>query len=223
MKKIYIFSLISAVVGAAAGAGICWSIAKKKYDHKLAVEIDSVRASYARYIRERKTPPDYTQHCQEMIDEIKEDAVEPETDSIENMNDVSYVDYTRYYSSENSDTPQISREDETIEVSSENDSGNRPYVISEEDYYDYIDNEDVTPIEIYLFDDGFLTDEDYEPIEDPNKIITQEALRVFLASEEQDEMFTRVDSRNCIYCIEKQGLTWEETLKRHPIILETDY
>ena len=217
MKKTYIFNVIAAVIGAAAGAGIGWYAANKYYDHKLAVEIDSVRASYARYIRERKTPPDYAKAC---LEDVKEEVV-PEDDSLTKSD---HVDYTKYYSEENSITPDISSEGDTsIDEDPEENNGDRPYVISEDDYYDYIDNEDATPIGIFVFSEGFLTDEEYEPIEDPNKIITKEALRVFLANEEQDEMFTRVDSRNCIYCFEKQGLTWEETLKRHPIIMETDY
>ena len=59
MNKTYIFAAVSALIGVATGAGVGYAIAKKNYDHRLAVEVDSVRASYARYIRERKTPPDF--------------------------------------------------------------------------------------------------------------------------------------------------------------------
>ena len=68
-----------------------------------------------------------------------------------------------------------------------------------------------------------MSDEDYEPIEDPNKIVQRADISKFLADDENDELFTKVDAKKCLYCISKQGETWDEVLRRHPFILETNY
>lgn len=223
MNKTYIFAAVGALIGAATGAGVGYAIAKKNYEHRLAVEVDSVRASYARYIRERKTPPDFKENYvePEKVGEEVDDyiAIAGNYDTvIGKATESQNTDYTTYANPDKVETPDISRDDSSISESYSVDQGDRPYVIPDDEYYD---DDECTRIEIYYFDDGFMTDEDYDPIEEPDKIISPEALRAFSRNDHQDEIFTRVDSRHCMYCIEKQGETWEETLKRHPIILET--
>lgn len=217
MNKTYIYAAIALVVGAAGGAATGVYISKKRYEARLAEEVESVKASYTRYIRECREKSSENTSAHEDV-ENDDDLQEYTTYtaiagnyalSIEKGAAEQTVDYTSYTdesdSSRNPDIPPSST----------------PVVVSEDYYYE--NEDDYTKIEIYLFDDGFMSDEDYEPIEDPNKIVQKADISKFLADEENDELFTRVDAKKCLYCISKQGETWDEVLRRHPFILETNY
>lgn len=217
MNKTYIYAAIALVVGAAGGAATGVYISKKRYEARLAKEVESVKASYTRYIRE----------CREKSSE-KTSAHE----DVENDDDLQ--EYTTYTAIAGNYALSIEKgaAEQTVDYTSytdESDSSRNPDippsstpVVVSEDYY-YENEDDYTKIEIYLFDDGFMSDEDYEPIEDPNKIVQKADISKFLADEENDELFTKVDAKKCLYCISKQGETWDEVLRRHPFILETNY
>lgn len=217
MNKTYIYAAIALVVGAAGGAATGVYISKKRYEARLAEEVESVKASYTRYIRECREKSSENTSAHEDV-ENDDDLQEYTTYtaiagnyalSIEKGAAEQTVDYTSYTdesdSSRNPDIPPSST----------------PVVVSEDYYYE--NEDDYTKIEIYLFDDGFMSDEDYEPIEDPNKIVQKADISKFLADDENDELFTKVDAKKCLYCISKQGETWDEVLRRHPFILETNY
>lgn len=217
MNKTYIYAAIALVVGAAGGAATGVYISKKRYETRLAEEVESVKASYTRYIRECREKSSENTSAHEDV-ENDDDLQEYTTYtaiagnyalSIEKGAAEQTVDYTSYTdesdSSRNPDIPPSST----------------PVVVSEDYYYE--NEDDYTKIEIYLFDDGFMSDEDYEPIEDPNKIVQKADISKFLADDENDELFTKVDAKKCLYCISKQGETWDEVLRRHPFILETNY
>lgn len=217
MNKTYIYAAIALVVGAAGGAATGVYISKKRYEARLAEEVESVKASYTRYIRECREKSSENTSAHEDV-ENDDDLQEYTTYtaiagnyalSIEKGAAEQTVDYTSYTdesdSSRNPDIPPSST----------------PVVVSEDYYYE--NEDDYTKIEIYLFDDGFMSDEDYEPIEDPNKIVQKADISKFLADDENDELFTKVDAKKCLYCISKQGESWDEVLRRHPFILETNY
>lgn len=217
MNKTYIYAAIALVVGAAGGAATGVYISKKRYEARLAEEVESVKASYTRYIREYREKSSENTSAHEDV-ENDDDLQEYTTYtaiagnyalSIEKGAAEQTVDYTSYAdesdSSRNPDIPPSST----------------PVVVSEDYYYE--NEDDYTKIEIYLFDDGFMSDEDYEPIEDSNKIVQKADISRFLADDENDELFTKVDAKKCLYCISKQGETWDEVLRRHPFILETNY
>lgn len=217
MNKTYIYAAIALVVGAAGGAATGVYISKKRYEARLAEEVESVKASYTRYIRECREKSSENTSAHEDV-ENDDDLQEYTTYtaiagnyalSIEKGAAEQTVDYTSYTdesdSSRNPDIPPSST----------------PVVVSEDYYYE--NEDDYTKIEIYLFDDGFMSDEDYEPIEDPNKIVQRADISKFLADDENDELFTKVDAKKCLYCISKQGETWDEVLRRHPFILESNY
>lgn len=214
MNKTYIYAAIALVVGAAGGAATGIYISKKRYEARLAEEVESVKASYTRYIREcREKSSDKTpvhEHVADPQEYTTYTAIAGNYAlSLEKGAAEQTVDYTSYTdesdSSRNPDIPPSST----------------PVVVSEDYYYE--NEDDYTKIEIYLFDDGFMSDEDYEPIEDPNKIVQKSDISKFLADDENDELFTKVDAKKCLYCISKQGETWDEVLRRHPFILETNY
>lgn len=217
MNKTYIYAAIALVVGAAGGAATGVYISKKRYEARLAEEVESVKASYTRYIRE----------CREKSSENT-----PVHEDVENDDDLQ--EYTTYTAIAGNYALSLEKgaAEQTVDYTSytdESDSSRNPDippsstpVVVSEDYY-YENEDDYTKIEIYLFDDGFMSDEDYEPIEDPNKIVQKADISKFLADDENDELFTKVDAKKCLYCISKQGETWDEVLRRHPFILETNY
>lgn len=226
MNKTYICAAISAIIGVAAGAGAGWYVAHKNYEIRLAKEVDSVRATYARCIRERNAEKKYSVNVYNSTGTVDE----PTDVSNNEVDEFKDKDYTSYFDPSKTETPDISKDDDSISSGYYPDGSSEPRVIDEDEYYDEYDNDAISNVEIYLFDkdfsidskDPFMTDDRYEPIEDPESIISKKDLLLFIESD-KDEIFTRSDSRNCIYCIEKQGETWAETLKRHPIILETNY
>lgn len=214
MNKTYIYAAIALLVGAAGGAATGVYISKKRYEARLAEEVESVKVSYTRYIRECREKSSEDTLAHEDVDDPQEyttyTTIAGNYDlALEKGAAEQTVDYTSYAdetdSSGNPDIPPSST----------------PVVVSEDYYYE--NEDDYTKIEIYLFDDGFMSDEDYEPIEDPNKIVQKADISKFLADDENDEMFTKVDTKKCLYCISKQGETWDEVLRRHPFILETNY
>ena len=217
MNKTYIYAAIALAVGAAGGAATGIYISKKRYEARLAEEVESVKASYTRYIRECREKSSENTSAHEDV-ENDDDLQEYTTYtaiagnyalSLEKGAAEQTVDYTSYTDeSESSRNPDIP-------------PSPTPVVVSEDYYYE--NEDDYTKIEIYLFDDGFMSDEDYEPIEDPNKIVQKADISKFLADDENDELFTKVDAKKCLYCISKQGETWDEVLRRHPFILETNY
>lgn len=214
MNKTYIYAAIALVVGAAGGAATGVYISKKRYEARLAEEVESVKASYTRYIRENREKSSDKTPIHEYVADPQEYTTYTAIAgnyalSLEKGAAEQTVDYTSYAdetaSSVNPDIPPSST----------------PVVVPEDYYYE--NEDDYTKIEIYLFDDGFMSDEDYEPIEDPNKIVQKADISKFLADDENDELFTKVDAKKCLYCISKQGETWDEVLRRHPFILETNY
>ena len=214
MNKTYIYAAIALLVGAAGGAATGVYISKKKYEARLAEEVESVKVSYTRYIRECREKSSENTPAHEDVDDPQEYTTYTAIAgnyalALEKGAAEQTVDYTSYAdetdSSGNPDIPPSST----------------PVVVSEDYYYE--NEDDYTKIEIYLFDDGFMSDEDYEPIEDPNKIVQKADISKFLSDDENDELFTKVDAKKCLYCISKQGETWDEVLRRHPFILETNY
>lgn len=220
MNKTYIFSAVSFVIGVAVGGVSGVLIAKKKYEERLRTEVESVRDNYDRTYPLKTRDVVIEEEIPETTDATSD------TDIFENKNyeaeiaKASYsqrTDYTSFYDSEKSvESPGIPDPVDTVPVS----SPERPYVIPDDVYYD---DEDTTKIELFLFDNGLITDDAWDPVEEPEKIIPPEALRAFMLNEDQDEIFTKSDARDCMYAIEKQGETWEEFLKNHPIIKETNY
>ena len=214
MNKTYIYAAIALLVGAAGGAATGVYISKKKYEARLAEEVESVKVSYSRYIRECREKSSEDTPAHEDVDDPQEYTTYTAIAgnyalALEKGASEQTVDYTSYADETNSsESPDISH-------------SSTPVVVSEDYYYE--NEDDYTKIEIYLFDDGFMSDEDYEPIEDPNKIVQKADISKFLSDDENDELFTKVDAKKCLYCISKQGETWDEVLRRHPFILETNY
>ena len=220
---------VGTILGALAGCIAGYFVATKKYEERLAEEVASYKKvcekRYKKIDNEDKPEPEPPRAEDPIETDIKETyeahAVVPGNPDtkIGIAAENQIVDYTTYFNQKaESIREAISKpiEDEDID---KNDP-ERPYVITPDDYYD---DEELTKIELYLFDDGLLTDDNWDPIEEPEKVVPMAALRAFVLDKDMDELFTKSDSRQCLYTIEKQRETWDEYVSHHPIIVDTRY
>lgn len=217
--------LVSLVIGAVVGGGIVYFTDKDRYEKKLKEQVDSVRKTYDRYSSSLAT--ENPTSGKKLAEEVKEFYVSnspvEKHDDLGSQNYDSVVaqastnqnkDYTAYFDTEK--TPYEEADYETIKMIENDTHPSEPHVLTTEEFYDEDDDETVVKLILHLYDDGTLTDDMEEPIEDVSKVVNQDDLDRFIADENESDLFVKVDSRQCIYCIEKQGETWEEMLERHP-------
>lgn len=217
MRKLYISVALAFVAGLAAGAAGTWTFANKKAREDFDAKLDSVRKKY----KELGSVTENVSDISEETPDEKADSEETYVEIAKNYSDpVDYTSYTQVESEE-----MVPTEEDTTKEESDilHNDPTRPRVISEDDYY-Y--EEEMTKLEICLFEtdgDPILTDDAWDPLDEPYKVITKEDLDAFVKQDEEDEIYTLCEARNCMYSISKQGLTWEEFLKANPIIIETRY
>lgn len=216
----FIYILGGALVGAAAGGVVSWFVANKYYEERMARETRSYKKAIDTF-RASDDEDDQTDIFEEDTKEVYQQIASNYDAEIDSVNKDQPTDYTAY-SGTNAVAESRNYIRNAISLPVDNpfvdeDDPERPYVIPDEDYYE---DESTTKIELFLFDDLLLTDECWDPVEEPEKVIPMEALRAFVNNEDQDEIFTRSDYRDCLYSITKQGETWEEFVQNHPIIVE---
>lgn len=217
MRKLYISVALAFVAGLAAGAAGTWTFANKKAREDFDAKLDSVRKKY-------KELGSVTENVLDISEETPDEKADSEESYVEIAKNYSDpVDYTSYTQVESEE--MVPTEEDTTKEESDilHNDPTRPRVISEDDYY-Y--EEEMTKLEICLFEtdgDPILTDDAWDPLDEPYKVITKEDLDAFVKQDEEDEIYTLCEARNCMYSISKQGLTWEEFLKANPIIIETRY
>lgn len=202
MSKGYFTLLVSFALGAASGSAIAWIISNEKAQRDFEQKLNSVREEYKKY---------YSNQTVEEHDDDYHDS-----DFIEDQ--VSDGDVNSYSSLAKAYDEPI---DYTAFSQANDDQG--PVVITSEEYSE---EEEYTKLEINFFEDGesyILTDETYDPIDDISKIVSKRDLEEFIYQSDEDELFTKCESKKCMYSIMKNGITWEEFLRGHPIILDTRY
>lgn len=210
MSRAYIYAAVGFIAGALSGAAAAGYYFHKKYEERLDEEVRSVKESFGRVYSYKDSHQD---------NDGETDISVTEDDSIIKREvDTSKTDYTKYFENPNI-TDEITIKDEVEAPEEDLAPGEAPYVI---DDYEYMQDEESTKIELLYFDDGLITDENWDPIEDLSRIISKKDLEEFVESEE-DSIYTRSDARHCIYIIEKQDEPWEGFVERHPIIKETSY
>lgn len=223
MSKVYIYAAGAFLAGLATGAIAAWKFANEKAQRDLEEKLKSVKDDYKEL------------YSRIMISENEpEKDLKDESDSGFNQQDVntyelyagSYdknIDYTSYSAENASEEKSPEKEDEDDGPDIYRNDPSRPRVITDEEYYD---EPDMNKLSICLFEDEenpVLTDDAWDPLEEPYKVITKEDLDSFLAQDDVDEIFTVCEARNCMYSIEKQGQNWDTFLKHNPIIIETGY
>lgn len=227
MKKAAI-AAIAMIFGAVIGGGAAYAYATYEYEKRMVKELDSYkRALDALDMPDEKDESDDTVAPDAKTDISEDVPVKSEEHVYENLagnydREIAMamedqpVDYTEYAIKQSKDYIKHAIAD-PIEDSENDHDPAKPYVITDEEYYD---DDEYTKIELFLFDDYLLTDEFWDPLEEPEKIVPMADLKKFIEDKDEDELFTKSDSRRCLYNICKQDETWDDFVRRHPIILE---
>lgn len=161
--------------GAAIGSAVTWKLVKTKYERIADEEIREVKEFYYNLASEN-----------EDVDEYEEDDYVPDESEKEEYNNL--VDSTGYRNYSNK-----KEKEEKEEVFG-------PYVISPEEF----DTEDYETISLLYFDDGVLTDEQYNVIDDVEGLIGKDSLNTF-GRYEDDSVFVRDDEKKIDYEILADG------------------
>lgn len=210
---------IAMIFGAVIGSGLAYVYATQEYEKRMRKELDSYKRALDALDMQEATVEDEPEN--DISEETPHGTVYEEMAhnydrEIAIAAEDQPIDYTEFAVKQSRDYIRNAIND-PVEDSENDHDPEKPYVISDEEFYN---DEDSTKIELFLFDDYLLTDEFWDPLEEPEKVIPMADLKKFVEDNEEDEIFTRSDSRHCIYTITKQDETWDEFVKRHPIILE---
>ena len=211
-------AFVAMIFGAVIGGGLAYVYATQEYEKRMRKELDSYKRALDALDMQETTVEDEPEN--DISEETPQGTVYEEMAhnydrEIAIAAEDQPIDYTEFAVKQSRDYIRNAIND-PVEDSENDHDPEKPYVISDEEFYD---DEDYTKIELFLFDDYLLTDEFWDPLEEPEKVIPMKDLKKFVEDEE-DEIFTRSDSRRCIYTITKQDETWDEFVKRHPVILE---
>ena len=162
------------VLGSAAGSAITWKIVKTKYEQIAQEEIDSVKEVFARRLDEYNDG-----------NAPVEDEPELTEEEIEKAEYVTIIDNYNNVSNQNEEKGGSA----TMNV------GSAPYVITPEEF-DELDEYDTSSLTYY--DDGVLTDEYDEIVENIDDIVGIDSLQHF-GEYEDDSVFVRNDRLKCDY------------------------
>lgn len=212
-------AFVAMIFGAVIGGGLAYVYATQEYEKRMRKELDSYKRALDALDMQEATVEDEPEN--DISEETPHGTVYEEMAhnydrEIAIAAEDQPIDYTEFAVKQSMDYIRNAIND-PVEDSENDHDPEKPYVISDEEFYN---DEDSTKIELFLFDDYLLTDEFWDPLEEPEKVIPMADLKKFVEDNEEDEIFTRSDSRHCIYTITKQDETWDEFVKRHPIILE---
>lgn len=193
MNKNTLSNFLFFAAGAAIGSVVTWKFIKTKYERIAQEEIDSVKAAYC----PRDTEPE-----SETPDNNVEKGYIPNATDLNNYADtLASQGYTDYANAKDGIV-------NTTKPVEEVDDMERPYVISPEDFgemYGY------RTISLMYFEDGVLTDDRYEPVEDADNLIGLESLEHF-GDYEDDSVFVRNDKRKTDYEILKDPRNYADLL-----------
>lgn len=193
MNRSTLNSFLFFAAGAAIGSVVTWKFIKTKYEQLAQEEIDSVKAVYCPHEDEPES---------ETADNNIEKGYVPNTTDLnsygETLASQGYTDYANAKDGVVNTTKPVEEVDDV----------ERPYVISYEEFGE-LDNYNI--VSLMYFNDGVLTDSQYEPVEDADSIIGLESLEHF-GDEEDDSVFVRNDKRKTDYEILKDERNYADLL-----------
>lgn len=193
MNKSTLSNFLFFAAGAAIGSVVTWKFIKTKYEQIAQEEIDSVKAAYCPHEDEPES---------ETSDNNVEKGYMPNTTDLSTYSDTlasqGYTDYANAKDGVVNTTKPVEEVDDV----------ERPYVISYEDFGE-LDNYNI--VSLIYFNDGVLTDSQYEPVEDADSIVGLESLDHF-GDEEDDSVFVRNDKRKTDYEILKDERNYADLL-----------
>lgn len=175
LSNIVIFS-----AGLAIGSAVTWQFFKTKYEKLAQEEIESVKEVYSRKFKKVEPKSEPVEKTDDRVEVPEKDPTSGIRDEYEDT--LRRLGYTNY-----SDIPKSSGKEEA--------SVDRPYVISPEEYGDI---EEYEQIELTYYEDGVLTDDQDEPIDDVDDIVGSDFATHF-GEHEEDSVHIRNDSHKCDY------------------------
>ena len=199
MKK----AIFAFLFGATAGAIATWLIAKDYYEKRERESIESVKEVFGKTFKPKED---------ENEDKTEPQTVEedhPEVDINKYAKLLSQEEYVNYSNSE------VPVEDKPKKI-----DHSKPYVIAPEQFQEY---DDYTVISLTYFEDGVLTDENFEIMkgEDVENSVGSESLTHF-GEYEDDSVYVRNERLKVDYEILKDQRTYAEVVKSKPYLME-DY
>lgn len=168
--------------GAAIGSAVTWKLIKTKYEKIANDEIREMRDFYYNLASENDDIDEY--ECEEA-----EDYTPDESEKEEYENVVESTGYRNYSNKKEKEVEDLGR----------------PYVISPEVF----DTEDYEVVSLLYFDDGVLTDEQYNVIDDVEGLVGEDSLNHF-GEYEDDSVFVRDDEKKIDYEILADGRKFSE-------------
>lgn len=187
--------------GAAIGSVVTWRIVKARYDRIIAEEIESVKEAFAD-----------ADTCDESGDEPAAGDDEGQVDV--SPKQINWDDLEDLDEDEDEDMVEYSRivENYTNEKGGARIMTNEPKVISP---YDFGELDGYHQIELTYYADGTLEDDEYNIVEDGDKLLGPDALNSF-GEYEEDAVFVRNDRLRTDFQILRDYRTYEEARSISP-------
>lgn len=196
MKKMTNFLIF--LTGAVAGAAGAWYFLKERYETFAEEEIASVKEAYA--AREEAVKNDGEETPERPSVGTQQPPEKPDLMGYaKKLQEEGYVDYA---STVVEKKPPARKEEQEVV---------KPYVISPDDFGE---KEGYPQVSLTYFADGVITDEDDEPIDNPEEIIG-DALDHF-GEYARDAVFVRNDARKCDYEILRDNRRFYEARQNRP-------
>ena len=193
MNKVVPF--VTFAIGAAVGSAVTWYISKTKYEQIVQEEIESIKEVFSGRGRE----------------EIVEEAVNKIEESQDDL-DIKNVDIKQYAKTLSEGSYTEYSEVELVE------RADMPYVISPAEFGE-MDGYDVTTL--LYFADKILADDDYELVENVDKVVGYDSLSRF-GEYEDDAVYVRNDVLKTDYEILYDHRKYLDVLKTKPHPVEVE-
>lgn len=196
-KLIYSF-----LIGVTAGVIPTWYFTKKRYERIAQEEIDSVKDEFRKKISNL-----YDKYAEEEKPSTEKPA-KADDDLLAFRRKEPRIDYTRF----SKDPPEeVIIEAGTPVMPPEA----KPYIIAPEDFGE----DDYEPITLTCYADGFLTDEDDEPVENVDEIVGSDYATHF-GEYEHDVVYVRNERLKCDYEILRDERRYGEILESKPYLAD---
>lgn len=193
MSKNTLNNFLFFTAGAVIGSVVTWKFVKNKYEQLAQEEIDSVKAAYRPHEDEPEPKvPD---------NNVESGYVPNKTDLNSYSKTLATQKYTDYTSAKEGMA-------NTTKPAEEVDDMERPYVIAPEDFGELPGYRNVS---LLYFNDGVLTDSQYEPVEDTDSLVGLDSLDHF-GEYEDDSVFVRNDKYKTDYEILKDPRDFADLL-----------
>lgn len=187
-------------IGFAAGVGATWKYFDNKYAEIAQEEIDSVKAAFSDK-KVASTP------------EVDDVDIEDQRSAAEQALDKpSIMEYAAKLQSEGYTNYSNREEDNDPEKKPVVGHGDKPYVISPDEFGEMPDYENIS---LTYYADGVLADDQDEIVDDIEEIVGSESLNHF-GEYEDDSVFVRNDAKRCDYEILLDQQNYSEVIKRRP-------